>query len=89
MTKFTFIVEYRRGTYIQQITADSLQSAFQNWATAIDSFNIPEISHVEKELLVEDTKYEEPTKIDRVENVWCVFLKIKRSTLLVNIVATL
>ncbi|MFN8431864.1 MAG: hypothetical protein U0V04_17915 [Spirosomataceae bacterium] len=89
MNKFTFITEFQKGTYIQQVSAIDLESSIKEWVDIIDQFNIPGIGGVEKSKIKKELLYEKPTKIKGVENVWCLFFKLRKSSVLVNIVGTL
>ena len=89
MNRYTFITEFKKGTYIQQISANDLESSIKQWVNKIDQFNIPGIGVVEKNKIEKGLLFEEPTKIAGVENVWCLFFKLRKSSVLVNIVSTL
>ena len=87
---YTFIFEYRKGTYISQIMAETISIAISNWASTIDGSIIPNFTSVDRDALINELKKEEntPVAIKKMSNVWCVFFKIRRSYSLLNIVLT-
>lgn len=48
MKKYTFIVEYRKGTYIQQIVSQNLEESVIQWVQNLENFNIPNLGIKEK-----------------------------------------
>ncbi len=89
MKKYTFIVEYRKGTYIQQIVSQNLEESVLQWVQNLETFNIPNLGIKEKMSLEKAIRKElPPTKIKEIENVWCLFISVRRSHLLMNIVET-
>lgn len=88
MDKYTFVIEYRKGTYIQQLLADDLTASINLWISQINQFDIPDLGTEEKAILEKEIINEKPTRIQGVDNVWCMFLKIKKTHLLVNIIKT-
>ena len=81
---YTFIAEYRGGTYISQCKSDSLELAIKIWAEDKTKIFLDEIRY--KKLL--DTYEEEnPVRIKDVDNVWCCAYVLNRSFLLLNIIS--
>ncbi len=60
---FTFFAELEGGTYIQQITSDSVHQAVDEWFRT--SVTKPEMK--ERNITGGDI----PTPVDDVQNVWC------------------
>lgn len=91
MEKFTFITEYKKGTYIRQVITDTLSEAIFMWSNYI-LLNCSIIGMTEqesKDFFKELNKdFNTPSKISEVDNVWCIYLKIGRNKLLTNIVMT-
>ena len=88
MRKFTFIVEYRGGTYISQYMAPSIIEAFRIWAKNLDLQNFPE-KEKNKILKILDEDLEDlPTPIDEVDNVWHHLFIVYRRTYFINVVET-
>lgn len=76
MKKFTFIAEFKNGTYISQYKADNLDVQF---------FTNKVKTKIQEK--VRDSFYS-PVSIEEVDNVWCSSYVIFRSLLLLNIVET-
>lgn len=87
MRKFTFISEYKGGTYISQYTSEDLCSALNKWSINLDPlvYSKDDILQLLREIKNEDYM---PVAIDVVENVWCCSFLSDESFLLLNIVET-
>jgi acyl-CoA thioesterase FadM len=89
MKTYTFIANFRGGTYISQYTHNSLEEALYEWA---NKFNFVGQKKEKRQLLEKitdtDDNFYSPAKLDTLVNVWCTVLTINRSFLLLNIVQT-
>lgn len=91
---FTYIVNFRGGTFISQVEAESLKDSVIAWLTAIS--NEPQkIEHIgpkcRAELhdqLVKDYEDNKPLPLIGLKNVWCASFNIKTGFGLVNIIQT-
>jgi len=91
MATFTFIMEYRGGTYISQVSAASIDLAIVQWAR---NLNTSEIAHfgfrLKKRLLEalgnENDEHYSAVELKGLKNVWCVGMPL--SGMLVNAVKT-
>lgn len=90
MQLYTFILEFRGGTYIPQFRGDSPDTAIRRWVEELDS---TPIAHLDKDLL--KLEYEEkerdriePAAIDSVKNVWCQTFLLEEHLALLNIIKT-
>ena len=81
MKKFTFIAEYKKGTYISQYESSNLMEALVIWADNLEKVK----AKIQEK--VRDNIYS-PVSIEKVDNVWCSSYVIFRSLLLLNIVET-
>lgn len=87
MRKFTFIAEFKNGTYISQYKADNLMEALYIWADNLDAqFFTNKVKAIIQEK-VKDNFYS-PVAIEEVDSVWCSSFGIFRSLLILNIVET-
>lgn len=88
MRKFTFIAEFRGGTYISQYKCNTLNEAVTQWSKGL---SLEYFSKNIKKRIIEKTKEEEyrPLLLDSIDNTWCVSYYIYRSFLLLNIVETI
>ena len=87
MKKFTFIAEYKKGTYISQYESSNLMEALVIWADNLDIQFFTEKVKDKIQEKVRDNFYS-PVSIEKVDNVWCSSYVIFRSLLLLNIVET-
>ncbi len=87
MKKFTFIAEYKKGTYISQYESSNLMEALVIWADNLDIQFFTEKVKAKIQEKVRDNFYS-PVSIEKVDNVWCSSYVIFRSLLLLNIVDT-
>lgn len=87
MKKYTFIVDFRGGTYISQYEASRLIDAVLLFGNNINFTN----KESEKKIIEPKLKNEDNSaqKIDSVENVWCISFTVNRSLILINIVETI
>ena len=87
---YTFILYYRGGTYIEQISASDVMEATYIWAekTASD----PEIEHLDgqtfRKTFYDDIGEFPPNPIDERTNVWHLFFFTGRNRMDVHIVKT-
>jgi len=87
MKKYTFITEYKGGTYISQYSAFDINQALLLWANGLEKKYFT--AH-KKLKIIEELKYEylHPVKIKTLENVWCASFLSGKYFLLLNIVET-
>jgi hypothetical protein len=91
MGLFTFVFEYKGGTYIDQKSADDVKSALINWAkdlntSKIDGFNSAEKTELLNELNNLDS---ELVSLDGLVNTWCQDVFIGDKMYLINIIQTI
>jgi hypothetical protein len=85
---YTFLLEFKGGTYISQIEAGSPKTALTKWS---ESLNIVEIEGIEgkmKEQIKDDAKVQEPSLLQGMNNVWCATFLLADNLALVNFVQT-
>jgi len=87
MKKYTFIVEYRGGTYISQYVAFDLKIALSMWVNHLDKRYF---STHKKQLLQEEIPDIDffPVPVEGIENVWCGSYLSGKYFLLLNIIET-
>lgn len=89
---YTFILDYRGGTYISQVEApDHLQAALV-WAQGLDTEPIAGMGARRKKCLVRDieSQVEEHgiVGLDTLTNAWCTSLLLRGKFGLLNIIRT-
>jgi hypothetical protein len=87
MNRYTFIAEYRGGTYISQYDAESLENCLEFWAENLD---LKYFSKSKKEKIISETKDVDlfPIELDGIKNAWCRTYLYDKYALLLNIVKT-
>lgn len=88
MNKYTFIAEYRGGTYISQFKAKGLDLALIEWAK---NLNKKYFSPHKKAKIIEEIKNNDfpPLPINGVDNVWSSNYFSGKFFLLLNIIETI
>lgn len=83
---FTFVLEYKGGTYISQTFGPSLSVAIANWARTRTDRDLATwgLGRGDLNELVADN----PVLLDGCRNVWCMSASTDEGLILVNIVAT-
>lgn len=87
MNKFTFLADYKGGTYISQYSADNLKEALFLWGSnlALEYFKEKEKRKVLEQIEVGEFP---PSPIDGIDNVWFDHYSIYGNSLFLNIVET-
>lgn len=90
MHTYTFIMEFRGGTYICQVRADTIEQGLVNWCNDLKVDEIKFFGKKTKEniMAVLKEEYNRPTQLASVTNVWYLGLRIKVGFLFINIVKT-
>lgn len=74
MPLFTFYLEYKGGTYISQVRAQSYKSAPKIWAEKLDTTVISKLEKDFKIKLLKSVEREIPIPIEGVSKTWCCSL---------------
>jgi hypothetical protein len=89
---FTFITDFRGGTYISQVKANDVDAAVISWVeqlkeakNSIKHLREKTIAQIYQEAQDQDHR---PGALEGVKNVWCTSFATKTGFLLVNIVQT-
>ena len=89
MPLYTFILEYRGGTYLSQVRAPNYKMAPRVW---VEKLNLTGIAKPEKDLmdkLVASVNWDkQPTPIDGVAKTWCCSLIYVKQRSLVHFIQT-
>lgn len=90
--KYTFIMEYRGGTYVSQIVSnkENMQDVCIEWAETLDVTEIQHIGQKMKKKLIKEMKDEDntPALLKGLENVWFTHTLLKGKGVYINIVKT-
>lgn len=88
MPLYTFLMDFKGGTYIRQIEAPSPRQACVKWAQSLDTSNIEGLGIKGRTSLAEQMKDEELTPINETINTWCVSALIRGSLALITLIRT-
>ena len=90
MKKFTFIAEFRGGTYISQFKGEDIDSVIKSWVLNLDSnlFSEKIILKIKDEI-INNSNIHTPVLLNGLENVWDLSFVVNRSLLLITIVETI
>lgn len=90
MPLYTFIMEYRGGTYIRQLRAATPRAAARAWAKRLDHGVVYGFGKAGKEQLVRamhDGIYD-PVPITGVKHTWCCSTLVRHHSMGINFVQT-
>ena len=92
MENYTFIMEFRAGTYIAQHTANSIDEAVTIWAKNLDTKQIMYLGEKTKKQFLKELPSElkefPPAPVATVQNVWFTSFLFKTGYARVNIIKT-
>lgn len=90
---YTYILEFKGGTYITQILSDSLEESLSTWLIQVEK-EIKEIKHLGVQTIIQireqlsNNEIDKPTLLTGLKNVWYVGISTKIGYLFINIVLT-
>lgn len=89
---FTFIADYKGGTYVSQVKANSSEEAVIVWAKELDTAAVAEFKSKFKTKLIKQLQQQiegiAPVLLDGLKNAWCISVFIKHTSMLINIIQT-
>ena len=88
MPLYTFVLEFRGGTYISQFEGATAQDAAKFWATKLKTKEIAYFRKKHRKLLLARLRENSPVELDSVKNVWCETFLIGKHLALLNIIQT-
>ena len=92
LLNFTFIADFRGGTYCSQVQAENVNKSTIKWVEQIASTKqeIPYLGDkiiAELKVLLKD-KNKMPVPLDSLKNVWFLLLSTKQGSIFINIIKT-
>lgn len=84
---YTFVLDYRRGTYIGQASGDSVTTALSQWVSKIRPEEIAKWG-LRQEELSEIVRSDEPVPLKGCINAWCLSGSTNGGLVLINAIAT-
>lgn len=87
---YTFIVDYKGGTYISQVNAINIESACEIWLKSLDYNGMTKFGHKSYKKLcwLWENDEEKLVALQSTIHVWCFSYSIKKSLFLVNVIKT-
>ncbi len=85
---YTFILEFRGGTYIKQLSGRNLNIAIRSWAKELIHDNIKYLGPQGLMSILKRIKTIEPLALDEMVNVWFIYFPIKNGNAFLNIIKT-
>jgi hypothetical protein len=85
---YTFILEFRGGTYVSQVFEKNLREATIVWSQNLNKRGIKHLGLKASYELRKLFEEESPQLIDGLINVWCYSAILKSGSILINIVGT-
>jgi hypothetical protein len=88
MALFTFIMEFRGGTYVSQVNAASLVAAIVEWSKSLQVDEIQYLGPTGKAEIIGMAKEAEPALLNGLTNVWFECFSLRQGFARMNIVKT-
>ena len=89
MRLFTFVLDYRGGTYVSQATCRTIGEIVSVLDGAIDWKALPnDVSESAKQRFLEEVAEIPPSPIDGLRNVWCISARLGKSMAILHVVET-
>ncbi len=89
MALYTFIMDYREGTYISQVTENSLKKAKEKWVTELVVKEIKHFGSKMQQELLKELREDDSVLINGLKNIWFGLYLIKGGFIRVHIIKTL
>ena len=93
MNLYTFIMDFREGTYISQVDDFDEYKALVKWAKSLNIKEIQYLSNATKQQLIDSIPEliaeQELTKINTVKNVWYFDFQFKTGLANIHVVKTM
>jgi hypothetical protein len=88
MALYTFIMDYRGGTYAAQVRATSVQTAARQWAEKLAVDAIWGFGPAAQRQLRARVWDDKPVPLDGLESVWCLSAIVRGHLALINVIET-
>lgn len=85
---FTFVLDYRGGTYISQIESDSVSLSLRKWLDVVDLDEVWGLTNRGRSRFREALLSHDLAAVDRVSNVWCASGRVRGALATVHVVQT-
>jgi len=89
-TLFTFVLDWKGGTYLSQVKAPTLKTAKRKWLTLIplEIFGTHQVLSELATQLATQIDEDEPVLLEGLESVWRTGFMVEEKLALVHVIAT-
>lgn len=88
MALFTFIMDYRGGTYVHQAIGTDQGAATVAWVEAMALENVASLTEESLASIREAILPQTPCEVSGMRNVWCLSAVVAEHLALVHVIAT-
>ena len=87
---FTFVMDYRGGTYVAQARAADHLAAIRRWSRELDSGSIQGMGLSGKRQLLKAVSFRDlpPQPLEELVNAWCLSVRIRGQLAVINFIQT-
>jgi hypothetical protein len=86
---FTFVMEFRGGTYVYQVHKPTIVAAMAEYANDLrQRVAVPSFDQRIAELIAKAIESDEPAPLHGLSAAWCSWITVGRSSALITIVET-
>ncbi len=87
-TLYTFVLDFKGGTYLSQVTAANFNDAPMNWARELKSDQIAGAVNDFRNKIISQISDEPPVEIVGLSNTWCLTFQIDERLAIVHFIET-
>ncbi|MCA9524480.1 MAG: hypothetical protein KC609_26115 [Myxococcales bacterium] len=88
MSLYTILLDFRGGTYLHQLEAESVEEAVADWARELDIAAISGFDPAERDELIRAVDDDPPIAINGMRGVWCVSAGLEAGLALAHVICT-
>ena len=85
---YTFILDWKGGTYLQQAKGSTVYEAMWLWARDFDPAGVSDLEPPFARELNTELDDENPTQITGLVNTWCISVVVQDALALIHVVRT-
>jgi hypothetical protein len=87
---YTIIIDYKGGTYIEQVQAEDSTAALNNWIQTPHILSIPGLGFVSQQSLMHSINEadNQPVPLKDGKSLWCTSFIIRGALMLIHLVRT-
>ena len=85
---YTMVFDWKGGTYVSQVRARSVHTAFKKWAKGLNANEVPGLGRAGHGQLCREMEAIESVSIEGLRNVWCRTCALRGELALINAIQT-